>query len=299
MAGPVDGHHASAPASGADAKREGAFDHAVFNLHYDLDAGERLFKGLGFNVTPRSYHTLGSMNNLVVFDNNYLELIALDPSNPNPRKELLDWPIGLNGLVYASDDIDATAARLRASHLPVLEPKGFSREVTIAGISSEARFRTVHLDPKYFQAGRIYFCEHQTPELVWHEAFISHPNSARHLEGLVVVADDAAAQARSVGRALGLAAGPDARIRSRGLRIDFVSRSRLHELYRDLACPAPPGAKAAAMTIGVASFAALKDAMEPRLAAKLFDGGDGRLVLPASECFGVAIEFVTTDVSLS
>jgi hypothetical protein len=299
MTGRVDGRHAFAPTSGAGAKREGAFDHAVFNLHYDLDAGERLFKGLGFNVTPRSYHTLGSMNNLVVFGNDYLELIGLDPSNPNPRKELLDWPIGLNGFVYASDDIDVTAARLRASHLPALEPKAFSREVTIAGVTSEARFRTVHLDPKYFQAGRIYFCEHQTPELVWHKAFISHPNSARHLERLVVVADDAAAQAQSVARALGLEAGPDARIRSGGLQIDFVSRSRLNERYRDLACPAPAGAKVAVMTIGVASFAALKGAMEPRLAAKLFDCGDGRLVLPAAECFGVAVEFVTTDVSLS
>jgi hypothetical protein len=48
-------------------KREGFFDHAVLNLHYDLDSGQVLFTSLGFNVSPRSYHTLGSMNHLIVF----------------------------------------------------------------------------------------------------------------------------------------------------------------------------------------------------------------------------------------
>ena len=67
----------AAVSAAASLQREGVFDHAVLNLHYDLDAGEQLFRALGFNVTPRSYHTLGSMNNLIVFGTNYLELIGL------------------------------------------------------------------------------------------------------------------------------------------------------------------------------------------------------------------------------
>ncbi len=275
------------------------FDHAVLNLHYDLDTGENLFRSLGFNVTPRSYHTLGSMNNLIVFDRNYLELIGLDPSNPNPRKELLDWPVGLNGLVYGSDDIDVTAARLRSAQLPVLEPKSFSRQVTIGGVTSEARFRTVHLDPKYFQASRFYFCEHQTPQLIWNDAFMSHPNSARSLKRLVIVADDFDAQAQSFTRALGLRPDPDARVWSRGTRIDFVSRKRLNDLYQGHADPGPGGAKVAVMTISVTSLAAVKAGMEPRLAEKLIDIDNSCSVLPASGCFGVAIEFLVTNVSLS
>jgi len=123
-------------ADSAVLKREGMFDHAVLNLHYDLDAGEELFNSLGFQIAPRGYHSLGSMNHLIMFDTNYLELIGLDPSNPNPRKELLDWPVGLNGLVYGSDDVDVTQARLRSQQLPVLEPKTFSRPVTVDGVPS-------------------------------------------------------------------------------------------------------------------------------------------------------------------
>src|SRR3569623_874467 len=141
------------------------FGHAVLNLHYDLDAGEALFRALGINVTPRSFHTLGSMHNLIVFGTNYLELIGLDPSNPHPRKELLDWPVGLNGLVYGSDDIDVTAARLRSGRLPVLEPKAFSREVVIEGMADEARFRTDHLEPGY--ADRFRFTQLPEQSLSW------------------------------------------------------------------------------------------------------------------------------------
>lgn len=300
MAGPVnDGLAPGSAALAAGSEREGVFDHAVLNLHYDLDAGEKLFRSLGFNVTPRSYHTLGSMNNLIVFDRNYLELIGLDPSNPNPRKELLDWPMGLNGLVYGSDDIEVTAARLRSLQLPVLEPKAFSRQVTIGNITSEARFRTVHLDPKYFRASRLYFCEHQTPQLVWHDAFVSHPNSAQTLKRLIVVAEDFDAEAQSFARVLGLRPDPDARIWSRGTRIDFVSRDRLNGLYGDYADPGQDGAKVAVMTIGVTSLAALKASMDSRLAEKLIDIDNCCSVLPASECFGVAIEFLVTNVSLA
>lgn len=299
MASPVNESQAGeAAVATAASHREGMFDHAVLNLHYDLDAGETLFRALGFNVTPRSFHTLGSMNNLIVFGTSYLELIGLDPSNPNPRKELLDWPVGLNGLVYGSDDIDATAARLRSARLPVLEPKAFSREVEIEGVTGEARFRTVHLDPGYFAASRFYFCEHQTPQLVWHPAFMSHPNSARCLKRLAIVADDFEAQAQSFTRVLGLRPDPDARVWSRGTRIDFMSRQRLAALYHGQADPGPGKPKVAVMSIGVASIPMLKAAMEPRLADKLIDIDKSCSLLPASECFGVAIEFLATNMSL-
>ena len=219
-----------------------------------------------------------------------------------PGMRVLDMGCGWGSLaMYLArhHDVDVTAARLRSLQLPVLEPKAFSRQVTIGGVTSEARFRTVHLDPKYFQASRFYFCEHQTPQLVWHDAYMSHPNSARSLKRLVVVADDFDAQAQSFARALGLRPDPDARIWSRSTRIDFVSRKRLNDLYRGYADPGPGGAKVAVMTISVTSLAAVKSGMEPRFAEKLIDISKSCSVLPASECFGVAIEFLITNASLS
>ena len=34
------------------------------------------YRRLGFTLTPRGYHTLGSMNHLAIFGTEYLELIA-------------------------------------------------------------------------------------------------------------------------------------------------------------------------------------------------------------------------------
>jgi hypothetical protein len=52
------------------------------------------------------------------------------------------------------------------------------------------------------------------------------------------------------------------------------------------------------MSIGVASIPVLKAAMESRLAEKLIDIDKSCSLLPASECFGVAIEFLATNMSL-
>ena len=62
--------------------------------------------------------------------------------------------------------------------------------------------------------------------------------------------------------------------------------------------PAHGKAKVAVMGIGVASISALKAAMQPSLAQKLVDIDKSCSLLPASECFGVAIEFLATNVSL-
>ena len=37
-------------------------DHLVINTRFDTDAAQRTFEQLGFTVTPRGYHTLGSLS---------------------------------------------------------------------------------------------------------------------------------------------------------------------------------------------------------------------------------------------
>lgn len=286
-------------ADSAVPKREGMFDHAVLNLHYDLDAGEELFKSLGFQIAPRGYHSLGSMNHLIVFDTNYLELIGLDPSNPNPRKELLDWPVGLNGLVYGSDDVDVTQARLRSQQLPVLEPKAFSRPVTIDGVEADARFRTVHMDPGFFPASRLYFCEHLTPNLVWHDAFMQHPNTASSLKRLMVAADDPAAQCGRLAGAVGAKPGPDMRVDIGGTRIDFSSRQQLAALYGDSVDLEGSAPRVVGMSIAVRSLNSLKTSLDSRWAGNLVEPDRHRLIVPAAECFGVMLEFLEPNVSLA
>ena len=167
-----------------------ALDHVVINTLFDMDRAAELMSRLGFTLTPRGYHSLGSINHLVMFEYDYLELIGLPSGTDVLRKDVLESPRGLNGLVFQASDIDACQRMLRDSGLDMLEPQSFSRPVTIDGVEHLARFRTVRTAPELLKAGRIYYCQHYTPELVWRRPWMSHPNGVRALSELVIVTSD-------------------------------------------------------------------------------------------------------------
>jgi hypothetical protein len=162
-------------------------DHAVINFLFDMDGAAALMSQLGFTLTPRGFHSLGSINHLMVFEDHYLELIGLPSRTDVLRRDVLESPRGLNGLVFQAGDIDACIKELRESGLTMLDPQSFSRPVTIDGVERLARFRTVRTAPDLFEAGRVYYCQHYTPELVWHRPWMSHANGSEGLSELVVV----------------------------------------------------------------------------------------------------------------
>ncbi|WP_107759535.1 VOC family protein [Dickeya sp. Secpp 1600] len=163
-------------------------DHLVLNAHYDTDGAAALFRQLGFTLTPKGHHSLGSVNHLVLLGDSYLELLGLPAEQTSPRQELLAGPRGLDGVVFRSRDIAASAAALQAAGLATQPVRHFSRPVTLNGESHPARFSTVHLAAERFTEGRVYFCQHHTPELVWRDEWRRHANGVTHLSRLVGVA---------------------------------------------------------------------------------------------------------------
>ncbi|MGH7032654.1 MAG: VOC family protein, partial [Stellaceae bacterium] len=163
------------------------FDHLVVNAGKRLDAAERCYRGLGFALTPRGYHTLGSINHCAVFDEDYLELVGIDTQAKTVRGELLRYPEGLNGIVFATDDAAGLYARLSAAGAPVAPPADFARPVVLADGTHEARFRTVRVAAEAAPYGRVYFCQHFTPELVWRAEWRGHPNGASGIARAVIL----------------------------------------------------------------------------------------------------------------
>ena len=111
-----------------------ALDHVVINAVFEMDRAAKLMSQLGFTVTPRGYHSLGSINHLIMFEGHYLELIGLPMGTDGLRQDILRSPKGLNGLVFQAGDADACRDVLRASGLAALEPQNFSRPVEIGGV---------------------------------------------------------------------------------------------------------------------------------------------------------------------
>lgn len=178
-------------------------DHLVINAMFDLDMAQAVFTALGFIVPPRGYHSLGSMNHQMVAGDTYLELVGV-PRQGLQRRDVLDSPRGLSGVVFQSADADATYARLAARNLPALEPLQFFRPFDLDGTEHQVGFRIVRMEREHFPAGRIYFCQHLTPDLVWREEWRDHPNGFRAIAAVTVESPDAAADAALYGATVGV-----------------------------------------------------------------------------------------------
>jgi len=177
-------------------------DHVVINVIERLDAAAEAFSGLGFCLSPRGHHSLGSINHLIMFVGAYLELIGIPANAEVVRAEIRDSPPGINGLVYADANPEARCRALSAAGLRPAPPQTFSRPVATEDGERPARFTSVRLPGDTFPAGRVYFCQHHTPELVWREQWMRHPNGADRLKGLTIVCQDPEADAHAHARVL-------------------------------------------------------------------------------------------------
>ena len=215
-------------------------DHLVINTHFEMNAAQNIFEQLGFTLTPRGRHSLGSINHLMVFKNDYLELIGL-PSDGGPlRKDVLESPVGIDGLVFQTSDAARTHQLLQANGLAVQTVQAFSRPVELEGVVSEARFETVRFEPGQFNAGRLYYCKHFTPELVWRKEWQAHRNGVHTLAGLLIVCDSPQQEATHyVAAAGGVAlAGANGEYRVRGAQytLVFVTAAQYAQCFGSLTC---------------------------------------------------------------
>ena len=162
-------------------------DHVAINVKESMDESYQLFSELGFTLTPRGYHSLGSINHSMVFKNDYLELIGTPKGKPITRPELKKAKMGINGLVFRSNNITGTYQHLLNMKMSDIPPRKFSRPVMINGNKKEAVFETVSIKEDVFKAGRIYFCSHLTSNLVWIPEYMSHKNNVLGITEITVI----------------------------------------------------------------------------------------------------------------
>jgi len=177
----------------------GIFDHAVV-VCPDLDAAGQTWRSLGFTLTPRGYHTLGSQNHCIMLARDYIELLHVTAPNPS-RQYYWDAQVrggGCAAMSCKSADAFATAARLRADRWHTSDPIEFSRPVRLDdGTEQPATFRVTALDDA--PGARYFVCEHRTPELLWRPEWVQHVNGTTGIAAMYLVVApalvDAAARA--------------------------------------------------------------------------------------------------------
>jgi len=267
-------------------------DHVVVDVRNHVDEAMRCFASLGFLLTPRGHHTLGSVNHLAMFATDYLELLGF-PEDGTDRAEIARFPAGLNGLVFKTTDAGSVHREAEAAGLPVLPVQAFSRPVACDGATRDARFRTTRLDPDKIAMGRVYFCEHLTPDLVWRPEWQIHPNGASAIARVVVATGDPQRTAKLFRDLF----GGDA-VAEHGGRLVMTAGTAQVELTPPNMIAAEFG-EAAAEPAGRAEFMAglgirvrsLRETTQRLRAVPGVRAEPRRLMLPASAAFNTTIVF--------
>jgi Glyoxalase-like domain len=274
-------------------------DHVVINARDDMDRAADIYRRLGFTLTERGYHSLGSMNHLAMFGTDYLELIAVPKNATSGRLDLLNYPFGLNGLVFGSEDSAVTYAALEKAGLPFDPPVEFTRPVKYTGGQGDARFRTVRMKAGHVPYGRIYYCHHFTRDLVWRDEWRHHANGTVAVVRAIIVEPDPAQGAKLYADMFGKETVRDM-IGSKGggktvvignSRFDIVTEAELKAEFGD-AVPNAEGRSAymAGLTFRTVSLAKAAQALQAgKIGSKKI--GD-RLVVPAREAVNAMLEFI-------
>jgi hypothetical protein len=236
-----------------------ALDHVVFNTRDQTDRIVALFEAMGFFVTPRGVHTLGSINHTIVFDTSYLELLGYLPGSPPPlRPELARHPAGLMATVLRTTDAEATHRQLVQAGLVPRAVQSFSRPVSLDdGSIADAAFRVTRLEPDVVPGTWFYFCQHLTPQLVWRPQWQHHPVGGFRILGLESAVPDPQGAANLYRTCIGLPA-------SKGDSDDMADDSGTVFLHAEgWTMRLRPGATGMrGITIAVPSFAPLRQRLE-------------------------------------
>jgi catechol 2,3-dioxygenase-like lactoylglutathione lyase family enzyme len=266
-------------------------DHVVI-LVRDLDRAQDTYARLGFTLTPRGFHTLGSQNHCIMFGHDYIELLAVPRPHPAMQyfTDFLSKAEGLAAVALATSDAAGAHAELSGAGIAADPPLDFSRPVERLG---DAQFRIVQLPPDATPGCRTFLCQHFTRNLVWRREYQGHAIGALGIAALAVVAEDPAAAAASYAR---LFDAPATRIDEGHLvatgsaPIALASRSRLGRRLAGVQLPLRARPFVAALFIRVADRARAADAIrrggfEP-VALK-----DGSFAIGADQANGVALVF--------
>ena len=173
------------------------------------------FTSQGFQLTPLAHHNLGSSNRLIMLDSSYIELLGWEKGKPIQRAEIAKQAIGLDALVFRTQDANACYSHLKESGFAVNPVQDLSREGEFMGKTVLVQFKTVRFAEQPIPGLRIYFCEHLTPEYVWQQQWLTHPNQMQYLPQISLTSPNIAQTAAAFQRLLNLSklavvSGPNA-----------------------------------------------------------------------------------------
>jgi hypothetical protein len=186
----------------------GLFLDHVAHFVPDLGAAARLLESLGFTPTPESAHRAqgapaGTSNRCLMFEEGYVEILAPTMNTPNAERVRAHMARygGVHLACFGTPDARFERERLAAQGFEPEPLVDLQREVEGG---ETVRFSVVYVPPGRMPEGRVQYVQQLTPEVIWKDQFVAHPNGVTGLAAVYVVADDPAAAAARWSRFSGL-----------------------------------------------------------------------------------------------
>jgi hypothetical protein len=273
----------------------------------DIDGASAALERLGFTLTPFSAqsHRLqqdgplvpaGTGNRCVMFERGYVEVLT--PTHDTPVADQLRTAmkryVGVHLIAFGTEAPEADHARLARAGFSPLDPVALQRPIGTESGESTARFTVVRVPPGSMSEGRIQFCQHHTPELVWQPRWLTHPNGATGLRSVLVCVEDAPEAAQRYARFTGIA--PDRNGEAWTLETArgtlTILSSKTIERVLGLRPPVLPWI--AGYVLETRSLEATRDHLQRNRIA-IGELGDGRMLVRLPKSLGSAIVFQPED----
>ena len=184
----------------------------------DLEQGIAQYRKLGFNIYPGGKHPGKGTHNAIAFNaEDYVELLAIHDRAEYDAAGRSTWASGtladfiaagggIRYVVVQSDDLAADVSAMRARGVDVSDPAE-GRRRTPAGL--ELQWKAALLGPA--NPLPLIFIQHLTPSDARRKQVPvagNHPNAVQALERVYIVVADAAAEAATYARVLGMPQPP-------------------------------------------------------------------------------------------
>ena len=184
----------------------------------DIDAAGAALEKLGFTLSPFSpqSHRLqrhgplvpaGTGNRCIMLKAGYLEFLTPTSDTPvaNQLRAAIRRYVGAHLIAFGTSAPDIDHARLARGGFQPLAPIALQRDIDTPAGRDTARFTVVRVPPGSMPEGRIQYCQHHTPDLLWQERWLAHPNGLAELTGVLLCVKDPREAAQRYGRFTGLA----------------------------------------------------------------------------------------------
>jgi hypothetical protein len=213
----------------------------------EIDNAAAALEKLGFTLTPFSAQAqrpapgaalvpAGSGNRCVMLKRGYIECLTPtgDTQTADQLRAAIARYVGVHLVAFGTAAPGLDHARLAEHGYTPLPPVALERQLSTPRGEDTARFTVVRVPPAVMPEGRIQFCQHHTPQLLWQQRWLTHANRATALTAVMLCVEDPAATAARYARFTGLtAAGANANWHldtARG-RILFTTAASLKRVF--------------------------------------------------------------------